>query len=163
MQAKDAIRGSMDLSMMVFKSYLDDLEDSELMIRPGDGCNHMAWQIGHLINSEVNMLEGICPGKAAKLPDGFAEAHSKDKAGSDDPSDFLSNQEYWALFDKVRQSTIAALEEMSDEELDAPGPEQMRTFCPTVGNVFVLIATHPMMHAGQAVPIRRKLKKPVKF
>jgi hypothetical protein len=27
--------------------------------------------------------------------------------------------------------------------------------------MFILIATHPMMHAGQFVPVRRALGKPV--
>jgi len=163
MDTKTAIRASMDLSMMVFKSYLSDLEDAELMMRPGEGCNHFAWQIGHLISSEVSLLEGICPGKGAELPEGFAEAHSKETAGSDDASDFRSKEEYWTLFEKVRQATVAALESLSDEEMDAESPEQLRGFCPTVGHVLILIGTHPMMHAGQAVPVRRKLNKPVQF
>ena len=163
MNTKDAIYASMDLSMTVFNGYLADLDDADLLIRPADGCNHLAWQIGHLIASEVNLLEGICPGKAADLPDGFAAAHSKDTAGSDDASAFRSKAEYLALFEKVRQATKAALEEMSDDQLSAPAPENFRSFCPTVGHMFVLIGTHPMMHSGQIVPLRRKLHKPVVF
>ena len=84
MQTKDAIRATMDLSSMVFKGYLNDLDDSQLLARPGEGCNHLAWQVGHLIASEVSLLDSICPGKAAELPAGFAEAHSKETATSDD-------------------------------------------------------------------------------
>jgi hypothetical protein len=163
MDTKDAIRASMDLSMTVYNGYLSDLDDSELMTRPGEGCNHLAWQMGHLINSEVNILNGICPGKGAELPEGFADAHSKETAGSDDASKFLSKDEYLSLYKKVRQSTLAALDATSDEQLSEPGPEAFRSFCPTVGHVFTLIGTHPMMHAGQIVPVRRKLNKPVMF
>jgi len=163
MNTKDAIRASMDLSMTVFTGYLADLDDAELLIRPANGCNHLAWQIGHLIASEVNLLEGICPGKAATLPEGFAHAHSKDTANSDDASGFMSKDDYMALFGKVRQATTAALEELSDEQLSQPAPEHFQSFCPTVGHMFVLIGTHPMMHSGQIVPLRRKLDKPVVF
>ena len=163
MDTKDAIRASMDLSMMVLNSYLSDLDDAELMTRPGEGCNHVAWQLGHLINSEVNILNAVCPGKAAELPAGFAEAHSKETAGSDDPSQFLSKDEYLALWAKVRTNTVAALDQLTDEDLSAEGPENFRSFCPTVGHVMILMLSHPMMHAGQLVPVRRKLNKPVLF
>jgi hypothetical protein len=32
---------------------------------------------------------------------------------------------------------------------------------PTVGHIYLLIATHQLMHAGQFVPVRRALGKPV--
>ncbi len=163
MQAKDAIRAAMDISAMVYKGYIGDLDDQQLMTRPGEGCNHLAWQTGHLIASEAQLLEGICPGKAAALPAGFAEAHAKEKAGSDDPSDFRTKDEYLGLMDQVRESTLKALEEIPDADLDGPSPEYLRDFCPTVGQVFMLIGTHPMMHAGQCVPVRRKCGKPVLF
>lgn len=153
----------MDTSLMVFNGYLGDLEDAELMQRPGDGCNHPAWQVGHLIASEVSLVDSICPGKAVELPAGFADAHSKETAGSDDASKFHTKAEYLELMEKVRAGTIAALESLPEEQLDAPSPEHFRDFCPTVGHMFILIGTHHMMHAGQLVPVRRKLGKPVLF
>lgn len=163
MQTKDAIRAAMDISFMVFKGYIGDLDDAEMMCRPGKGCNHLAWQCGHLISSEVSLLEDICPGKAAELPSGFAEKHSKESAGSDDASQFLKKDEYLEWMDKVRASTLAALDGMSDEALDAASPEKFAQFCPTLGHMFMLIGTHFMMHAGQIVPVRRQLDKPVLF
>lgn len=163
MDTKGAIRASMDLSEVVFKGYLDDLQDSELLLSPGEGCNCLAWQVGHLIASEVSLLDTVCPGKGAELPEGFADAHSKDAAASGDTSKFLSLADYMSLFDTVRESTVAALEGLSDTDLDAETPEHFRSFCPTAGHLFTLIGTHPMMHAGQFVPVRRQLGKPVKF
>lgn len=163
MQTKDAIRSAMDFSNMVFKGYLGDLEDADLLRRPGPGCNHLAWQCGHLITAEAGLLNGICPGKAPDLPDGFAEAHAKENAGNDDASAFCSKSEYLELMQTVRAATLSALDEISESALDEPAPEQVREFCPTAGHVFLLIATHPMMHAGQAVPVRRQLGKPVLF
>lgn len=163
MNSKDAIKAAMELSSMVYKGYLADLDDAEMLQRPAEGCNHFAYQTGHLIASEVGLLESICPGKAAALPDGFAEAHSKDAAASDDAKQFHSRDEYMTLWEDVRASTVAALDGLSDDDLDADSPEHMRNFCPTVGHMFVLIGTHPLMHAGQAVPLRRQTGKPVLF
>jgi hypothetical protein len=53
------------------------------------------------------------------------------------------------------------LDTFSESDLDKEGPEAMRSFCPTVGDFFTLIATHPMMHAGQFVIVRRQLGKPI--
>ena len=77
MDGKGAIRSSANLCSMVIKAYIGDMEDADLMRRPADGCNHLAWQLGHLISSEVHLLESIAPGKSATLPDGFVEAHDK--------------------------------------------------------------------------------------
>lgn len=161
MNAKDAIRSSANVSMMVLKSYISDLDDAELLKRPSEGCNHIAYQLGHLISSEVQLLEMVAPGKGAELPDGFAEAHSKEQASSDDAAQFHGKSTYLELMDRVRETTLAALEACPDSDLDKEGPEPMRSFCPTVGDLFTLIVTHPLMHAGQFVIVRRQLDKPI--
>ena len=161
MNAKDAIRSSGNLSMMVLKSYISDLEDAELLKRPAKGCNHIAYQLGHLIGSEAQLLEMVAPGKGVALPEGFAEAHSKENAGDDNPAHFHDKATYLELFDNVREATLAALDAYPESDLDQEAPEEMRSFCPTMGDVFTLIATHPMMHAGQFVIVRRQLDKPI--
>lgn len=161
MNAKDAIRSSANLTSMVITSYVGDLDDADLMRRPTAGCNHIAWQLGHLIASEVQLLEGPAPGQGIKLPEGFAAAHSKEKANDDNPANFLTKAEYLELFNKVRANSLAALEAFPEKELDSPAPESLRAFCPTMGEVFNLIADHPLMHAGQFVIVRRQLGKPI--
>ena len=161
MNTKDALRGTADMSAMVLKSYVGDLSDAELMQRPGPGCNHLAWQLGHLISSECSMLDSIVPGAAAKLPEGFDEKHSKETTAVDDPTRFCSKQEYLDLMEQVRAASLAALEKIDESELDRPSPEKFREMFPTVGHIFVLIATHGLMHAGQFVPARRALGKPI--
>ena len=78
MNAKDAIRSSANLSALVLKTYISDLDDADLMRRPGEGCNHLAWQLGHLISSEVQLLNCIAPEQGPELPDAFADVHSKE-------------------------------------------------------------------------------------
>ena len=161
MNTQEAITTTLNTSSMVLSGYISDLSDADLMVRPGEGCNHLAWQLGHLIASECSLLEMVSPGAAAELPEGFAEAHSKEAAGEEDASKFCTKQEYLDLLEKVHAATVAALSKCSDEDLDQPGPKDFGDMFPTVGHVYVLIATHPMMHAGQFVPVRRKLGKPV--
>ena len=161
MNTKEAIRGTMDMSLFVLNQYVSDLEDADLMRRPGSGCNHLAWQLGHLISSEASLVNSVCPGKGAELPAGFGEAHSKETTGVDDPAKFASKKEYQELFERVRTATLAALDGLSDADLDAASPERFRKRFPTVGSLFVLLSVHPLMHAGQFVVVRRQLGKPI--
>ncbi len=161
MNAKDAFRSAAKLSTMVLKTYISDFDDTDLMRRPGEGCNHLAWQLGHLISSEVRLLESVAPGQGIELPDGFADAHSKEQCNNDDPAGFHGKETYIELFDKVRAASLAALDAYAESDLDNPAPEDFRDFCPTMGDMFTLIATHPMMHAGQFVIVRRQLGKPI--
>ena len=161
MDTRDAIRATLGSSTRVLNRYVEDLSDADLMVRPGPGCNHIAWQLGHLIASENALLEAAVPGASIELPAGFAEKHDKSTSGSDNRADFYSKQEYLDLFEKVHAATLAAIANLSDTDLDKPAPERFRSRFPTVGNLVILIATHGMMHAGQFVPVRRKLGKPV--
>lgn len=160
MQARDLIKISMDLTDFVLKSYVGDLSDEEWLRRPGAGCNHVAWQLGHLIASEQQLISMVCPDAAISLPEGFAEQHSKEMAKVDDRSKFLSKQKYLELYDQRRQATKAALDKLTDADLDKPSPPNFE-FAPNWGAFFNLIANHSLMHAGQFVPIRRALNKPV--
>lgn len=161
MDAKSVIKETFGISNMVLNSYISDLTDAELMRRPGLGCNHVAWQLGHLISSECGLLNGIRAGAAPELPEGFEAKHSKEQKDNNNPADFLTKQEYIDLASKVHASVIACLDAFPEAKLDDPSPEHLRGMFPTLGSVFILIATHSMMHAGQLVPVRRELGKPV--
>ena len=161
MNALDTIRNTALTSGTVMTVYLEDLSDADLMTRPGPGCNHLAWQLGHLISSECSLLDSICPDSAPKLPEGFAEQHNKEAASVDEPAKFCTKAEYLDLFGKVQAATSKALDKLTEEDLDKPGPDHLQPMFPTVGHVLILIATHPLMHCGQFVPVRRALGKPV--
>jgi hypothetical protein len=161
MNTKDALRETLHLSHFVISSYVKDLSDSDLLRRPGPGCNHLAWQLGHLIASECGLLNGIRPGSAPELPAGFKEKHGKENAASDNPADFGTKQQYVELTEQVHAATRALLDAWPEADFDLPAPEGFRKMFPTIGSMFILIATHPMMHAGQFVPVRRALGKPV--
>jgi hypothetical protein len=161
MNAKDALKYSLDMGYNVLTTYLSDLTDTDLLIRPGPDANHLAWQVGHLISTENQFVNHMCPGAAPPLPSGFADIHSPANVKTDDRSQFLTKQEYLNLLKQQRQATKAALDRIPDAELDKPGPPEVAKFSPTVGTTFNLIGIHMMMHAGQFAAARRMLGKPV--
>jgi hypothetical protein len=96
-----------------------------------------------------------------ELPAGFAEAHSNKSAGSDQASRFQSKDQYVALFDAVRAATIAAVSKLSDADLDRPTKGAFAPFAPTLGEFFITLANHTLMHGGQFTVVRRLLGKPL--
>ncbi|BBO32564.1 DinB family protein [Lacipirellula parvula] len=161
MDAKQVLETSLNSGLGILKMYLSDLDDAALLERPGPGCNNLAWQLGHLITSEAGLIESVSPGNGFKLPDGFAEAHAKDKCHVDDPAAFLTKQAYIDLYDGARETTKRVLRELPPERLEDPSPERLRKFVPTVAAMFGLLGAHPLLHAGQFAVVRRKLGKPV--
>lgn len=162
MTAKDVIKYLLKTNQHLMHQYLGDFTDAEMLGRPAPGANHPAWQIGHLISAEVNVFLSKVPGaRLPKLPDGFAEQHHKDKASSDNPADFRTREEYLALYDTVRNTTLATLEACTDSDLEQPS--NWADIAPKVWNLFVVIGDHDMMHGGQFTVARRKLGKKVVF
>jgi hypothetical protein len=162
MNAKEALESCLAFGDKVAGAYLADLTDGDLLIRPVPGTNHIAWQLGHLIGAEHDLIEMVAPGSMPKLPEGFKEKHSKQTAELDDPKAFCTKAEYLKLLKEQRTGTLAALAKMSEAALSQPAPEALRTHLKTVGDVFSMQGGHVLMHAGQWAVVRRKLgRKPL--
>ena len=163
MTSKTILIESLQMSDHVIKGYIGDLEDADLLIHPVVGQHNIAWQIGHLICSEAGMLDGVRPGSSPALPEGFKEAYGREPevATSEDNSRYATKATYIALMDKQREATLNLLNSLSEEELAAAGPENLKRMVSNVGGVFQLIGGHYLMHAGQIVSVRRALKKPI--
>jgi len=153
MNAVDALKIVISSSEHVCLGYLNDLTDAEMMLRPHPGCNHINWQIGHLVLSEHEMLEAILPGSMPALPAGFAMKYRKEAAGSDDPSAFLTRDKLLQAYREQRTAALALLDQQTSETLDRPSGLE---YAPNVGAVFSMLGLHWMMHSGQWVVVRRQ-------
>jgi uncharacterized damage-inducible protein DinB len=162
MNAKDVLRQNVEFTDMLTRAYVDDLTDAELLVRSVPGANHIAWQLGHMIGGTQQMLSALGH-QAPALPEGFAAAHSAEAAKSDDPAKFATKAEYLSLLDEMKAAALAAIDATPDSALEGPSPEAMREYAPTVAAALGVVGTHGLMHAGQFVPIRRKLGKPPLF
>lgn len=162
MSPNDVIRQVVEFCHEVTRSYVHDLDEADLLVRSVPGTNHIAWQLGHLISSTHYFLRELGHEPPA-LPAGFAERHTKETAASDDRAAFLAKSEYLALAEQMKAATLAAIDATPESTLAEPGPESMREFAPTVAAAITLTGTHWLMHAGQFVPVRRKLGKPALF
>jgi hypothetical protein len=163
MNLNEFARKTLDLADFCVKLYLNDLSDADLLVRPAAGANHIAWQLGHLITSEHELMDVLSPGSMPALPEGFKERHSKQTASLDDPAAFLSKAEYLAIYEQQRAGTLAIVEKVQESDLDRPSPEFCQNYAPTHGDILALEGEHWMMHAGQWVIVRRKLGMPAVF
>lgn len=161
MDVKTPIRQSLNLSSHILQSYIEDLSDADLFVRPVPGMNTIAWQLGHLLVTEHAMVEAIHPGISPALPDGYADAYTKETTTLDDPSKFDTKEAYLTMMQAQRKATLAALEAMSQEDLEKPGPERMARMAATAGEVLNMMGLHWLMHVGQFVPVRRMAHKPI--
>ena len=159
MDTREALITNLKTSAMVCGSYLDDLTDEEAMQRPHPDCNHINWQIGHLIASEYGMASAC--GELPALPEGFADKYSKEAAASDNASDFVPKSELMKIAAAQHEAVVNLIGGMSDEDFDKPGPESMRSYAPTMGALASMLGSHWMMHAGQFVVLRRQLGRDI--
>ncbi len=160
MTPNDVIKNTIEMCHEVLTTYLSDLGDADLLVRAVPEANHIAWQLGHLITSEHQMLTEAGY-KMPEPPADFAESYSKEASKSNDPAKFHRKEQYLAWMSEQRAATLAALDASSASDLDKPTPESMREYAPTVGVAFNVVGIHEMMHAAQFVAVRRKLGKPV--
>ncbi|MFN3192227.1 MAG: DinB family protein [Aureliella sp.] len=157
MDAIASIKGSIELAEMVGMSYLNDLSDEDLMKRPHADCNHINWQVGHLIASENSMMSSLSDSIPA-LPEGFADKYTKETASSDSAADFATKDELMAAYKSQRAATMEFLSSCSAEDLDKPTGVE---FAPTCGSMLAMQGAHWLMHCGQWVIIRRESGKPI--
>ncbi|MBI3866747.1 MAG: DinB family protein [Planctomycetia bacterium] len=162
MNARDAIKININMANMICQSYLGDLTDADLLVRPVPGANHIAWQLGHLLVAEHGMVDAAVPGTMPPLPVGFAEKYSNDASKLDSASAFHPKSVYMSVYEQMRAGMLKALDKITDADLDKPAPEKFRSFLGTLGDLFSMQGSHWIMHAGQWAVIRRKLgKKPL--
>lgn len=162
MNGKQALAAALKSTGSMLPMFLGDLSDADLLVRPVASANHIAWQMGHLIQGEPWLTRQAAPDAAfPDLPAGFAQAHAPEASKNEGTQGYLKKDEYLALFQKMRAATLAALDKFTDADLDRPTQGKMAQFAPTAGDMFLLVSNHTLMHAGQFTVLRRKLGKPV--
>ena len=160
MTGKEALKTALTSTQDAFNMYLGDLSDADILVRPVPSANNIAWQLGHLITSEVWLMSEL-PG--ATYPDtGMVMTdYSKETALSGPKAGYLTKAKYLDAFAKVRAASIANVERLTDADFDKPTKGPMAKVAPRLGDLVILTANHTLMHGGQFTVVRRALGKPV--
>lgn len=164
MQGKDVAKTALTSALDTLKMFLGDMSDNDITIRPVPGANNVAWQLAHLATAESFLLNGQLPGVTyPELPAGIVGLGTERTGRTDPEGGYLPKAQYLEWLDKVRAATVAAVEKLTDADLDRPVTNSMAKFAPTLGALLILTANHTLMHGGQFSVVRRALNKPVVF
>jgi hypothetical protein len=163
MTQTEAASDFLSRNLEILKMTVSDFSDQDMLVRPVDGANHAAWQIGHMINSAAHMMGQVAPGVVPESVGKVGEPFTGKAAHVDDPAAYPGKT---ALLEALSQAYGAVAEwakTLSQPDLDRPTPTRMQPFAPTVGLLVLMMASHLSMHVGQMQVIRRKLGKPLLF
>jgi hypothetical protein len=159
-----AIKAALESTADLLKMYLGDFSEDDMFVRPVPGANHAAWQVGQIALGDIFLVRSAFPDTPyPELPPGASDLYGKVGAKQEGREGFLNKEEALKFFNDVRAATIAALEKVSDADLDRPTTGDLASFAPTLGHLFLAASNHTLMHGGQLTVIRRKLGKPVLF
>lgn len=164
MNAKDVVKIALTSTQDTLQMFVGDLTDEELTKRPVPSANHIAWQLAHLTTAEKFLLDGELPGvQYPEIPAAIANLGNERTGKVDPPEGYLTKAQYLECFAKQRAATLAAVDKLSDADLDKPVKNAMAKYAPTLGALLILTANHTLMHGGQFTVTRRALGKPVVF
>lgn len=161
MNIRDALKNNIQTSQMVCGAYLGDLSDEEAMQRPHPQCNHINWQVGHIIASENQMASHCVAGSLPELPAGFAEKYTRETNGSDNPDDFVPLSQLKEIAKTQTDAVLEMIDGMAEDDFAKPAPEAMQSYAATNAAIINMIGSHWMMHAGQWVVLRRQLGRDI--
>jgi hypothetical protein len=156
MKTTDFIKHSLASSKDWSLGLITDMKDAPLTQPTPNGGNHPLWVLGHLIHSESNLLDVFILGKVNRFPE-WDGVFSMTATPSTDASVYPSMDELLAKFEEMRAATLAHLDTLSDDDLDARShaPEEFGPHFGTVGACFAAMSGHSSFHTGQVADARR--------
>lgn len=160
MKSIDLIRGALQMTEQGLVHLVADMRDAALVqpaVRDGKACgNHTIWLLGHLAFVEASLPSIVLgePGAGDRWKALFAPG-TEPRA---DASVYPTFDEVLGAFREYRARNLRLLDEIGEAGLDRvpkavpPGFEGAMA---TIGQAFLLIALHQMVHYGQIADARR--------
>ncbi len=122
------------------------------------GVNHALWFAGHMAMADNYFLSLVSPSRAKTL-DGFESRFGMKSQPTANAADYPPTAEVLAAMRDRRAALLAALDELTDEQLAQPVPKPSQMFT-DLASVFELAIWHEGLHAGQVSLARRALGYP---
>ena len=156
MRSIDLIRDNLQKSRDRALAHVEDMRGHAVVFpTPNGGC-HTLWTLGHLAYIETLVVRTFMLGEENPLA--HWEATFDGAAVSGDITQFPPFDEVLARCRDVRQSTIALLNSLSEDDLDRVSANVPEGFADTFGTYRLClqyVADHFYMHRGQLADARR--------
>lgn len=138
---------------------IKDMTREELLFRPAEGRNHAWWLYGHIVVSSE--IAPALIGAAPIVPPEWSTLFHLESKPSDDGGGYPDKDELHEVFDKVIETNIAAINQISEEQLTqspvSPIREELADYFDTCGKIISGFALHVSYHGGQINTIRKML------
>ncbi len=120
------------------------------------GLNHALWCAGHMVVTDNFFLSMVAPSKASTI-EGYQEKFGMGSSPTSDPSAYPPAAEVLDQMRERRQTLLAVLDSLGDDELLKPTPEDVPDMFSDIGSIFEMAIWHEAMHTGQISIARRAL------
>ncbi len=128
------------------------------------GCpSNVAWQVGHLSIAKFRLVIDRAGGgpsaNEAVMPTIWATQYGRTSMPDADPLKNPSPAEMRAVYDRVQESALAVIANLTEADLDLPIPASApaHRYCKLRGEFLRWAGQHEMLHAGQIGLIRRAM------
>jgi hypothetical protein len=119
-------------------------------------CNHALWFAGHMANIDNFFLTLVAPDKARQMPE-YGARFGMGSQPTSDPANYPAPASVLETMRERRQTLLAVLDGMTDDDLARKLPVGTPGFLSDVGSVFELAIWHEGQHNGQLSVARRAL------
>jgi uncharacterized damage-inducible protein DinB len=156
MQSIDLIRDNLKKSRDLVLARVDEMREHCVVFpTPNGGC-HTLWVLGHLAYIEALVIRRFMFGEENPLAEWEEVFDGADTSG--DISQYPPFDEVLAKCHEVRESTLALLDSLSEDDLDklsANVPEGFEDMFGTYRLCLQFVANHWYMHRGHLADARR--------
>jgi uncharacterized damage-inducible protein DinB len=156
MQSIDLIRDNVIKSRDRVLARVEEMREHCMIFPTRNGGCHTLWVLGHLAYIEVLVIRSFMLGEANPLADWKEVFDGADVTG--DVSQFPPFDQVLAQCREARESTLALLGSLSEEDLDQRSAKVPPGFEDTFGTYRLClqyVADHWYMHRGQLADARR--------
>lgn len=137
---------------------VDPLEPEQMHVMPavngGVPLNPPAWIVGHLVVTLGDLAKRL--GQSVALPVGWQERFGNSSIPATGAEDYPPKDELLRRLDDVATAIDRGLDDLPEERLAEPMPEQFRKMVPTLGDEVAFTGIlHAAIHIGQLTSWRR--------
>lgn len=158
--ACDAGMHSMGTTRWLMMRAIENLAPAHWMHQVAPGTNHIMFNVGHIAQSELGLLQ-MAGGSSRAVPASYKALFDQGCRPSADASGYPDPAEVVDVLQRVRTDLVAHLRALPGERLlEAPALDILVQVAPTLAHLPGFIALHEGTHAGQVLLIRRALGLP---